>query len=82
MKNRAALLLVILTLVRCREHAGEPAATATGTTDTTTSTQTGTAEKTTAEKAFDAGMRARKKAEAIKAEEAKRAAEADAVADQ
>lgn len=64
------VLLLTLLSSACRQ------ATTTDTSTATTTTTT-TAEKSTAEKAFDAGERARKKAESIKAEQDKKAKETD-----
>lgn len=70
MKRAAAILLTVFLFVAC--HKGDGNATSTSTTATST---TDTRDKTVAEKAFDAGMRARKKAEQIKADEDKKVQE-------
>lgn len=64
--NAAPVVLAILLLGGCSKA---PDAEQKTTTTTTTTESSTTRDKTTVEKAFDAGMRARQKAEVIKAEE-------------
>jgi hypothetical protein len=68
MKSICATLM-ILTLAGCQQ-------TTTDTTTTDTTATTTTREKTNAEQAFDAGQRAKKKAESIKEEQEKKAQQA------
>ena len=75
----AALLLVSLALLGCRDAAPAPeSTTAAAPAASTTTTATATApDNTVAEKAFDAGMRGKQKAQQIQADQAQRAQETD-----
>lgn len=75
---RTAALLLTLTILGCREKPAEPVtatATAQPPATTTTAAQTGTQDKSDAEKAFDAGMRGKQKAEQVQDQSAERTAE-------
>lgn len=67
-------------LLACQPKSGSSGAQTSGTAATPTASSE--KEKSVAEKAGDAALRARKKAEALKAEQDKKANETDAVMDQ
>lgn len=83
MSKRNCFAAMSLLVLACSRQAPDPAAGTTSTAPTSQTTASATAatatngDKTVAEKAFDAGMRGKQKAEQINAGQAERAAEAD-----